>query len=820
MTNSLGPSEPQDFFANMPPRPPYLLNRPTSPGIEATNKQLAAESAALAVSCVEIAQAFWGEPTSKTRHDLRWGTHGSRSVNIERNAWYDHEAKEGGYTIELVERELRCTRDTAISWLLDASNYSGAVSLSKLSGIEPTPLGHIVATYDYVDESGTVLFQVCRYEPKTFRQRRPDGKGGWTWSVKGLRQVPYHLPELLKAVSEGRTIAIVEGEKDVDNLRRHGIAATCNAGGAGKWQREFIPYLRGADVVLIPDNDDSGRKHMDQVGDSLRFQAASVRVLELPGLGDKGDVSDWLAAGHTPGELSRLMAQAPHWQRRAPFLPREARRPEEQAGTGMAPEAEPPRALMRELPPAHPFPIDALGKLLAPAARAIHDRIRAPLAICGQSVLAAATLAVQGHANVELPTGHAKPLSSFFVSIAATGERKSAVDREALWPVRKREAVLREVAAGDRFEYENQEIAWKKAREAAIKKAKGNHAQIEAALAGIGPPPIPPLEPLLVCGEPTFEGLCKLLAVGSPSIGIFAAEGGQFIGGHGMADDAKLRTAAGLSALWDGEPIKRVRALDGTTILPGRRVAMHLMAQPDVAVIWLGDRLLIEQGLLSRVLLTAPQSASGSRTWKEVSPDVDAVMKRYGARLLEILERPLPLAKGTHNELEPRSLALSPEARRAWIAFHDDVEPRLAAGGEFEPVRGLANKLPEHAARIAAVLTLVEDVESGEVGLAKMEDGIALARHYAAEAIRLFGASRVSGDLREAQQLLTWLQTNWQEPRVSLPDIYQRGPSSIRDKARAHRAVTILADHGWLVPAPAGNVDGTFRREVWRILQA
>ena len=108
---------------------------------------------------------------------------------------------------------------------------------------------------------------------------------------------------------------------------------------------------------------------------------------------------------------------------------------------------EPPRPLMRELPPADPFPVDALGAVLAPVARAIHDRIQAPIAICAQSVLATATLAVQGHANVELPTGHAKPLSSYFVTVAASGERKSAVDHEALWPVCRRETVLRESTA-------------------------------------------------------------------------------------------------------------------------------------------------------------------------------------------------------------------------------------------------------------------------------------------------------------------------------------------------------------------------------------
>jgi hypothetical protein len=482
-------------------------------------------------------------------------------------------------------------------------------------------------------------------------------------------------------------------------------------------------------------------------------------------------------------------------------------------------EAEPPRPLMREMPPADPFPVDALGDPLARAARAIHDRVRAPLAICGQSVIAAAALAVQGHGNVELPMGHAKPLSSFFVSVAATGERKSAVDQEALWPVREREAALRKVSAGERLEYENKETAWKKARDEAVKKAKGDHARIKAALDAVGPAPIAPLEPLLTCSEPTFEDLCKLLVVGRPSIGIFAAEGGQFIGGHGMADDAKLRTAAGLSALWDGEPIKRVRASDGLTVLPGRRVTMHLMAQPDVAAIWFGDRLLVEQGLMSRILLTAPDLASGARMWREPTPESDLNMKRYGARLLEILERPLPLAEGTHNEVAPRKLTLSPKARRLWVAFHDHIEKRLGAGGELEPVRGLANKLPEHSARIAAVLTLVGDMQAGEVGAVEIGDGIALAQHYAAEAMRLFGTSRVSGELLEAEQLRAWLLTGWCESRVSLPDIYQYGPNSIRDKRRAHRAVSILEDHGWLVAALPGEVGGTFRRKVWRIVR-
>ena len=179
----------------------------------------------------------------------------------------------------------------------------------------------------------------------------------------------------------------------------------------------------------------------------------------------------------------------------------------------------------------------------------------------------------------------------------------------------------------------------------------------------------------------------------------------------------------------------------------------------------------------------------------------------------------MPLAEKARNELTPRTLPLPPEARQLWVAFHDHVEKHLGAGGELEPVRGFANKLPEHAARIAAVLTLVGNIGAAEVGGPEMEAGILLAQHYAAEAMRLFGASSVSGELREAEHLRTWLLTAWPEPLVSLPDIYQRGPNSIRDKARARRAVTILSDHGWLVAASAADVGGTFRREVWSIVK-
>jgi hypothetical protein len=415
--------------------------------------------------------------------------------------------------------------------------------------------------------------------------------------------------------------------------------------------------------------------------------------------------------------------------------------------------------------------------------------------------------------------GHARPLSSYYVTIAASGERKSAVDHEALCPVHRREEALRKTHGIDELAHRNDWEAWDAARRSAIRRLRENRDAIRAALDALGPAPQAPLTPLLTCSEPTYEGMCRLLATGQPSIGIFAAEGGQFIGGHGMADDARLRTAAGLSAAWDGDPIRRVRAAEGVTVLPGRRVAMHLMAQPDVAANWISDPLLIDQGLMSRVLVTAPEPASGTRLWHDPLPASDAAIGAYTRLLLDILKRPTPLASGTTNELAPRTLSLTVDARQLWIGFADHVERRLGAGGELEPISGLANKLPEHAARIAAVLTLIRDIEAGEVAAAEIEAGIMIAQHHAAEMLRLHGASRVTGALREAQRLLTWLLTEWRAPVVSLPDIYRKGPSSIRDAATARSAVAILADHGWMAQAFPGEIEGAWRREVWRIIR-
>jgi putative DNA primase/helicase len=169
----------------------------------------------------------------------------------------------------------------------------------------------IGAVYDYKDESGRLRYQVVRQIPKTFKQRRPDGAGGWAWNMKGVEPLPYRLPTLLNA--SGYVVFVPEGEKDADNLVALGQVATCNHGGAGKWSAKISRYFAGLDVVILPDNDDTGRAHGESVAHHLKGVAKRVRVLALPGLPVKGDVSDWIAAGGIAAELHRLAEATSDW---------------------------------------------------------------------------------------------------------------------------------------------------------------------------------------------------------------------------------------------------------------------------------------------------------------------------------------------------------------------------------------------------------------------------------------------------------------------------------------------------------------------------
>jgi hypothetical protein len=216
----------------------------------------------------------------------------------------------------LVHCHASCSQDAVVQ----ALKARGITLNGKANENNVRPRRKIVATYDYRDEQGLLLFQVVRYNPKDFRQRRPDGNGGWIWNLHGVRPVPFQLPEILEAIARGQSIIICEGEKDCTSLAKVGVVATTSPGGAGKnkWRDELTAYFKDADVVLIPDNDTVGRAHVEQIATRLKPVARRLRVLDLAKHWQDcpagGDISDWLAKGGGSREkLDALIANAPDW---------------------------------------------------------------------------------------------------------------------------------------------------------------------------------------------------------------------------------------------------------------------------------------------------------------------------------------------------------------------------------------------------------------------------------------------------------------------------------------------------------------------------
>ena len=451
-------------------------------------------------------------------------------------------------------------------------------------------------------------------------------------------------------------------------------------------------------------------------------------------------------------------------------------------------------------PPARPYPVGALGPVLSGAATCIATKCQCAPGLAAQSVLAVASLASQRLADVRLPYGQTRPLSLFLVTVAASGDRKSTSDNEALIPVRMHEKNLRQG-------YETAYTTWKisNAAWAAQHRKIENDRSLdrparEAELSALGSAPVEPIKPLLTAPEPTVEALAKHWPVLPGALGLFSAEGGQMTGGHGFGPDHRLKTAAALSTLWDGSGIRRLRAGDGITDLSGRRLALHLMVQPDVAAAFLSEPILRDQGLLSRMLVAAPESLAGKRIWREASNGVDPSMRRYIAVVLDLLERPLLAANEAGNELTPRPIELDTEAKAAWVAFHDRIESEMAQDGALECLRDVAGKAAENAARIAAVLTIVERPDASMIEHEAMTAGCELATWYVAEALRLSGVHRQSPRLRNAIRLREWLKVK-HKSEVTRSEVMQFGPASVRQKAEADAALATLEEHGWIVRA-------------------
>lgn len=587
----------------------------------------------------------------------------------------------------------------------------------------------IAATYDYRNEASELLFQVVRFEPKEFRQRRPKAGGGWDWSVKGVRQVPYRLPELL--ATPVQTVFVVEGEKDVDNFARIGVLATCNAGGAGKWTTEHSDCLQGRDVVVLADNDQPGHQHAQKVALSLHGVANSVRVVALPGLPEKGDSSDWLADGGSREELSRLIAEAPEWE------------PSDQPW----PEIE--SFDFTELPA---FPTQVLSPVLRHYVEAESHATQTPADLAGLLTLAVCSAMIARRVTVEPRPGWREPVNLYVAVLLEPGNRKSAVFTDSTRPLQELEneniESARPMVAELQSERRQSELRLKKLEKRAAEKDdldSGIEAK-DLAVELAGQPN--PVLPRLIVDDATSEKLEIILAEQGGRIASMSPEGSVFdlMAGRyskiGMTNfDVYLKGHA-------GDDLKTERVSRDSILVERPAITCAYAMQPAVIKGLAENAAFRGRGLLARFLYAAPESWIGER---EIAPTPvsDSLRQAYHRSVRNLVD--------FEGEF---TLTLEPEANAAFQVWESEIERMLGDGGQMEIVRDWGGKLAGATLRLAAVMHCIEYGLTKTIGSPTIAAAVEIARYLIphAEAVLTSMHAHIDPVGDDARYVLKWIK--------------------------------------------------------------
>jgi hypothetical protein len=628
-----------------------------------------------------------------------------------------------------------------------------AVGLTLKDLFPPDPSGQngkreLVAAYDYRDELGAVLYQVVRFRPKAFRQRRPVGMGAWVWHLQGVRRVPYRLPELL-AAPPGAPVWVVEGEKDADRLARLGLVATTNAQGAGKWKtldRDTVGRaLGGRPVVILPDQDEPGREHALQVAAAVAGVAASVRVLELPGLPPKGDVSDWLAANRPddPAAALRALADlAPAWSPgpAAPGRNGHADRPVPERCRAEATKK------IRPLAPFRPFPVDVLPP---PLARFVHEgaaAIGCDTVYLALPVLAAVASAIGNARTIRLKREWEEPSVLWAAVVGDSGTLKSPAWHMALRRFFRLQGMMLRLLEEEEGRYAQELEEYRKAKRRAEKYGGSP-----------GEPPLRPARKRIVTADITPEKLAGILAENPRGLLVARDE----LAGW-LASFTRYKSSAAGSDLpfW----LETHRA--GTIIVDRKTGERPTLFVPRAAVSVVGgiqpgvlNKALtaefLDAGLAARLLMAMPPRLPKKWSDRELDP---ATERAYES----VLDKLLALdGIDQDGELKPQVLDLSPEGKAAWVSFYDQwSEEQAAAEGELAAA---FSKLEAYAARFALIHHVVAHVyvdanDLRPVGRASVEAGTVLCRWFADEARRLYSSLAETTGERDDRRLLEFVQ--------------------------------------------------------------
>lgn len=656
--------------------------------------------------------------------------------------------------------------------------------------------GREIERYQYVDRAGVCLFEVVRFETsaggKTFLQCRRDHAGREIWDLKGVERVPYHLPKVLNA----KTVYLAEGERDVHTLEDWGLVASCNPGGSGssRLYTDWGDYFRGRHIIILPDSDEPGRRHAAAVAAALLSVASSVRIVELPGLLEKGDVTDWREGGGTFEQFRELidvaapMDAAVLSELRVRWGLAEVKPAADAADNW--PEVEP---IQNELPPVQAFSEDLLPDSFRPLVADVTERMQVPMDYPAVVILLCLAgvvnrrVAIQPKAN---DTGWVIVPNLWGGIIAPPGYLKTPVIQAATRPLnqiqaewrQEHEEALKEFARANE-EYELRCAGWKELYKAASKKGNAAPARPD------GRPSEPTLRRLVV-NDATFEALHQTMSENPAGILVIRDE----LTGWWSQLDRTGREGERAFCLqaWNGDTGHTIDRIGrGTIHVEACCMSMLGGIQPGRLRSYLVDALEdgpSNDGLIQRFqLLVWPDTASGW-TYVDRPPNADAEQRAalVFRKLVEL------------DAENPARVRFAPDAQELFVEWLAELEAKVR-GNELHPA--LISHLSKYRSLMPALALLFHLADEGgnTISLHHAKQAAAWCEYLESHARRVYSCI-VTPQLRAARELADKIKTRKVGTAgfFSCRDVYLKGWSGLDTPEAVKQAAEVLQDAGWI----------------------
>jgi len=629
----------------------------------------------------------------------------------------------------------------------------------------------------YHDAAGNAVAAVIRWDKQNSKEIRQISRHDHQWLIKGLDKpyMLYCLPELLSRSEE--TVYVCEGEKAADAARSVGLLATTSMQGANSAAYSNWSPLAGRDVVILPDADEAGERYADDVVDQLSkiSPAPRVKIVRLPGLpfGTGDDMVDFLAIRDR--DVSVVCAEIEELAGALETL-------EIDGWREFYPLSEPVDSL---------FPIDALPEVLRRWVEAESESTQTPSALAGLLALSVAAAAAAKFIYVEPWHGWREPVNLFVAVLMGPGNRKSVVFNDATDPLRQREARLRELQrpaiekalAQRRI---NEARLRKLEKDASVKNDPEIAREAQELAAKLAEEPAPSL-PRLIVDNVTPEKLEMLLAEHNGRLASMSAEGGVFDIMAGRYSDGAASFDVYLKG-HSGDELRTDRVGRASVHVENTALTCAYAIQPAVIEGLASKRAFRGRGLLARFLYAMPRSPVGRRVIRP-NPVSEHIQRQY-----------CEMISGIGTLSGRRVLRLEHSAQPIFEDWMSEIESMLDVGGRLEHLSDWGGKLGGLTLRLAGILQIVLDRESGFVGPDAMAGAIALSRWSIPHAEAVFNLMRASDTATtDAGHVWRWIQRH--EPsEFTARDVWQVLRRSFADRDELDAALNVLVSRGYIRP--------------------